>query len=254
MRRLLLVIMLSGSALWAAQSAPQNTHPQASPAKPAPPASSAFVVPAQTTIPLELRSTINSRTAYAGQAVYCDTIYPVTVGDRMVIPVGSYIKGHVTQVVRPGHLKRKAKLGLAFDSITLPNGATRSLRGTLSGFGGAGNETLSADESQVQGGSTKGESAGRVAQSTITGAAIGTIGGALGHHIIRGLGIGTAAGATGGLVSVLITRGDQIVLPAGTSLDLLLAQPLTFEPDEIPPPSPYRRGPALPPSDPGPGA
>jgi hypothetical protein len=254
MRHLLLVLLFSGSTLWAAQTAPQNTHPTAAPAKPATHASWEIVVPARTTIPLELRSVINSRTAFVGQAIYCDTIYPITVRDRMVIPVGSYVKGHITQVVRPGRIKGKARLGLTFDSIVLPNGTTHPVRATLAGLGTTGNEGFSPREGKVQGSGSKGADAGKVAQTTITGAEIGTIAGAAGHDLGKGLGIGSAVGAAGGLIWVLASRGKEIVLPAGTNLDMLLAQPLTFDLDEIPPPSPYRRGPALPPPDPGPGA
>src|SRR3989304_4601791 len=69
------------------------------------PVDSKFVVPAHTVIPLTLKNAINSRTAFVGQAIYCETIYPITVGNRIVIPVGTYVKGAVTQVVRPGRIK-----------------------------------------------------------------------------------------------------------------------------------------------------
>jgi hypothetical protein len=45
---------------------------------------------------------------------------------------------------------------------------------------------------------------------------------------------------------VLATRGKEILLPPGTSLELQLATPLTFERDELEPPSRYDEGPALP--------
>src|SRR5579863_4096611 len=120
-------------------------------------ASGEFVVPTSTTIPVELRVALNSRTAYVGQAIYCDTVYPVTVNNRIVIPAGSYIKGAVTQVVRPGRVKGRAQIGLRFDSITLPNGTTRDLRATLSGFGSTGNEKFNRNEGKVQGDSSKGK-------------------------------------------------------------------------------------------------
>jgi type IV secretion system protein VirB10 len=78
-----------------------------------------------TTIPLALKNTINSRTAFVGQAIYCETIYPIALGNRIVIPVGTYVKGSVTQVVRPGRVKGKSQVGIRFDTITLPNGTTR---------------------------------------------------------------------------------------------------------------------------------
>ncbi len=247
-----LFVALFGAWLWAAQQ--PATAPNPSPA-PAPAAATAnqIVIPADTTIPLELRVTINSRTAYVGQMIYCETVFPITVGNRIVIPVGSYVKGHVTEVKRPGHVKGKAQLGLVFDTLTLPNGTSRPLRAVLSGFGGTGNEGFKRDESKVQGASSKGEDAGKVAQTTITGAEIGTIAGAAGHNVGKGLGIGSAAGAAGGLIWVLASRGKEVVLPSGTNLELQLLSPMQFYSDEVAPPSPYRNGPALPPHEVGPG-
>jgi type IV secretion system protein VirB10 len=207
---------------------------------------SKVTVPANTTIPVVLKNTISSRTAAVGQAIYCETIYPITVGNRIVIPVGSYVKGSVTQVIRPGHVKGKGQIGLRFESITLASGTTRPLRATLSGFAGNGKEGFNPKESKIEGESSKGQDAGRVAETTITGAEIGTIAGAADHSIGKGLGIGSAAGAAGGLIWILASRGKEIVLPSGTSLELQLSTPLTFENDEIDPPSAYQNGPALP--------
>jgi type IV secretion system protein VirB10 len=215
-------------------------------------APSRIVVPADTTIPLVLKNTISSRTASVGQAIYCETIYPITVGNRIVIPVGSYVKGSVTQVVRPGHVKGKAKIGLRFESITLASGTTRPLRATLSGFGGNGKEGFNPKESKIEGESSKGEDAGKVAETTITGTEVGAIAGAGSHHIGKGLGMGSAAGAAGGLIWVLASRGKEIVLASGTNLELQLSAPITFENNEIDPPSPYQEGPALPRHERGP--
>ena len=209
-------------------------------------ASTKIVVPVDTTIPLVLKNTINTRTATVGQAIYCETIYPITVGNRIVIPEGSYVKGSVTQVVRAGHVKGKAQLGLRFDSITLPSGVTRPLRATLSGFGSTGNERFSKKESKIQGESTKGQDARKIAKSTAAGAAVGTISGAIWNNVGRGLEAGSAAGAAEGVIWVLMTKPKEVVLPSGTNLELQLAVPLSFEDYEVEPPSRYQNGPALP--------
>ena len=200
---------------------------------------STLTVPADTTIPLRLMNTINSRTTQPGQAIYCETIFPITVGNRIVIPVGSSVKGSVTKVVRPGHLKGKAQIGIRFDTLILPNGTTRSLRATLSGFGGTGREGFQPKESKIEGASSKGEDAGKVAETTITGAEIGTIAGAASRSPVKGLGIGSLAGAAGGLVWIVASRGKEIVLPSGTNFELQLSAPLTFSRDELDPPSRY---------------
>jgi hypothetical protein len=246
-------LIFATSSLLAAQ---QATHPPAPALSPIARKSGIdkVVVPADTTIPLVLKNIINSRTAYAGEAIYCTTIFPITVGNRIVIPVGTYVKGEVTAVKRAGRLKGKAQLGLRFTTITLPNGTTHALRATLSGFGATGNEGFNREESKVSGESSKGQDAGRVAQTTVAGAEIGTIVGATSGNAVKGLGIGSAAGAAGGLISVLASRGKEIVLPAGTNLELQLNQPLSFDPGELDPPSPDRSGPAIPPRNSGRGA
>lgn len=252
MNRAFWMLVLFSGGLCAAQEAPGPPAASTTPAGHTRAETSKIVVPAETTIPLQLRNTINSRTAYPGQAIYCETIYPITVGDRIVIPVGSYVKGSVTQVVRPGRVKGKAQLSIRFESITLPNGTTRPLRATLSSYGGTGDESFDRTESKVKGSSSKGEDAGKVAQTTITGAEIGTIAGAGSRNVGKGLGVGSAAGAAGGLIWVLASRGKEIVLPPGTNLELQLSVPLSFERDELDPPSEYRHGPEIPRRDPGP--
>jgi len=187
-----------------------------------------MTVPADTRIPLRLENAINSKTAYVGEAIYCRTIYPITVGNRVAIPVGSYVKGSVTQVIHPGRIKGKAKLGLRFDSLTLPSGVTRPLRATLSAFGGNGKEGFDRKEAKIKGASTKGKDAGRIARGTIVGAEIGSIAGISHGRSLKGLGIGSAAGAAAGVIWVLAGHGKQIFLPQGTSLELQLTAPLTL--------------------------
>jgi hypothetical protein len=247
-----LLAFAAGTIVTLAQSpAPVKPESRTASAKPVA-VSSGIIVPVDTTIPVELRNTISTRTASAGDSIYCDTIYPVTVGNRIVIPVGSYVKGSVTQVVRPGRVKGRGQLGLRFDSVTLPNGTTLPLRATLSGYGGNGREGFKKSESKIEGESSKGHDAGTVAQSTVAGAEIGTIAGGLsGGHAIKGLGIGSAAGAGAGAVAVLLSRGKEIVLPPGTNFELQLLAPLRFEAGQVDPPSPYDEGPSLPRRDPG---
>ncbi len=204
--------------------------PVCSPAQPTP---KDIVVPAGTRIPLELESAINSRTAYVGQSVYCRTIFPIVVANRIVIPVGSYVRGSITQVKRPGRIRGKAQLGLRFNWLTLPTGMTKRLRATLSGFSGTGKEGFNPQEAKIKGASSKGKDAGRVARTTVTGAEIGTLAGIGAHHSLEGLGIGSLAGAGAGAIWVMATRGREIVLPRGTDLELRLNAPLDLNAAEL---------------------
>lgn len=254
------VVSLIPSLALAAQSPPTSAAVPSTAVKPAVSASAAsaapgnqIVVPVNTTIPLELRNALSSRTAYEGEAIYCTTIYPITVNSHIVIPVGSYVKGRITQVLRPGRVKGKAQIGLRFEEITLPTGVTKPLRATLSGFGGSGNEGFSPKEGKIKGEGSKGKDAETVGVTAAEGAGIGSIAGISSGHSGAGAGIGAAAGALGGLVYVLATRGKEVVLPQGTNLELELAAPLSFYTDEIDSISSQPSGPELGHRDPGPG-
>jgi hypothetical protein len=208
--------------------------------------SSKIVVPAQTNIPMILINTINTKSAFVGQSIYCESIYPITVGNHIIIPKGSSIRGTVTQVTRPGRVKGRGLLGLRFDELVLPNGTTRHLRASLAGYGSGGDEKFRPNEGKIEGGGSKGKDAEKVARTTLPGAELGTIVGATRGATLEGLGIGSAVGAATGVAWILATRGKDIVLPYGTSLELQLNQPVDFDREEVPPPSNYDAGPLLP--------
>ena len=67
-----------------------------------------------------------------------------------------------------------------------------------------------------------------------------------GHDMLEGLAVGSAIGAAAGVAWILATRGKEIVLPHGTSLELLLGQPVDFDREELEPPSNYDAGPKMP--------
>ena len=68
-------------------------------------------------------------------------------------------------------------------------------------------------------GPSKGRDAKKVGRSSTLGALIGAIAGGTG-----GAGVGAAAGAVAGLANVLVTRGRDAELEAGTQLTIKLNQ------------------------------
>lgn len=212
-----------------------------------------IVVPAKTQIPLALSSAISSRTAYVGEPIYCQSVYPIDIGNRIVIPVGTYIKGTVTEVQRAGHIHRRSRMGLRFDSMILPSGFTKVFAGTLAGFAGNGKEGFKKTESRIEGAGDKAKDAETVVLSSAEGAGIGSIAGISGGHSGVGAATGAVGGAIVGTVFVLASRGKEILLPAGTNLQLELIRPLIFYRYQVDPPSNSPAGPAFPKRDPGPG-
>jgi hypothetical protein len=61
--------------------------------QPAVPGPDAITVPEGTKIPLRLENAISTKSARPGDGVYLRTVFPVTVDNTMVIPVGTYVQG-----------------------------------------------------------------------------------------------------------------------------------------------------------------
>lgn len=201
-------------------------------ARPEPDPAAEYVVSSGTHVLLRLTNSLNTKLSAAGDQVYLETAAPVYVHGRLIIPVGSYVTGTVTESHQAGRVKGKAGLNLRIDTLTLPNGVARDFRSRV---GGASESGKVGPEGQIEGSGGKGHDAGTVAQTTAAGAGIGSVIGAASGHAMRGLGIGSAAGAAAGLASILASRGADVVLPRGSTLELVLERDLQYFADEISP-------------------
>ena len=63
-----------------------------------------FVVTPGTKVPLALINSVSTKHSAEGDRVYLETVFPIMVNGRIVIPPGSYVAGTVTQVKRPGRV------------------------------------------------------------------------------------------------------------------------------------------------------
>ena len=201
-----------------------------------PPASSApgdvpesVTVPAGTKIPLTLKQGITTKNAHAGDPVYAQTAFPITQNDQVVIPAGTFVRGEIQRVQRPGHVKGRAELLMSFNSLIYPNGYTVILPGAVHGTPGSQENDVKGQEGTIQGGSNKGKDAGKIATGSIAGAAIGAIAGDG-----KGAAIGAGTGAALGLATVLFTRGPEIQLNVGDSIEMVLERNLTLTEEKIP--------------------
>jgi len=178
---------------------------------------SAIVIPKGTVIPIQLIAKLSTKTLKEGDGVYGMTIFPITVNNEIVIPVGSNVKGKVTQVQRPGKVKGKAGLALSFQTLILPSGSTIPLYASLVGS----SEATTSAEGKLEGESSKVDDVTTVAKTTAVPAVIGGV--VSGQ---RGARVGAGAGAAVGLATVLMTRGKDIVLDKGSTLEIVLDRPL----------------------------
>ncbi len=197
---------------------------KAQPPKPDPAAAPDVTVPAGTKIPLILKQGINTKSARPGDPVYAQTSFPITQNNEIVIPAGTFVQGEVRRVVRPGRVKGRAELQMSFTSMIFPNGYTILLPGAVQNTPGSKDNSVKGKEGTIEGPGGKGKDAGTIAETTLPGAGIGAI--ASGGE---GAAIGAASGGVIGLATVLLTRGPEVQLGAGDSVEMVLEGSLNLD-------------------------
>ena len=198
--------------------------------KPAP--SAKVTVPTGTHLPLVLHNAISTRSARPGDPVYFETVFPVMVDGKVVIPAGSYVSGEVTQAKRAGKIKGKAQIAIKLTTMILPDAYEVNLAAMPSNVGTGGGESAN-NEGTITGDSDKASDVGTVIRTTAAGTGIGAGVGAAAGHVGEGAGIGAAAGAAAGLAAVLFSRGPDAELPRGTTLDAILDRPIVLDASKV---------------------
>ena len=197
------------------------------------PVSAPYTVETGTKMPLALINSISTKHSAEGDRVYLETVFPVLVSGRIVIPVGSWVTGTVTQIKKPGRVKGKGELYVRFDSLTLPNGVTRDFRGRIGTLDGTAKSEVDRSEGKVRSEGNKAGDARTVGEAAAAGASVGVIAGGAAGNYGMGAGIGAAAGAAAGMMGVLLSRGPDAVLAKGQTLEMVLDRPISFEDGDL---------------------
>ena len=206
---------------------PPANPPAAAPAPHQAPSSDLVLVPSGTRIGVILENGISTASAKPGDSVYFRTSFPITINNKVVVPVGSYLRGEVTDSKRPGHVKGKGELRIHLNTMIFPNGYTVDLNAAPHSTD-SGSNTKTDSEGKITGPGGKGKDAQTIATTTAAGAGIGAIadGG-------KGAGIGAGIGGVAGLAAVLLSRGPDAQLPRGSSMDLVLERDLQLDANQI---------------------
>ena len=193
------------------------------------PVAKTLEIPAGTKVLLTIRSAINTKTAQTGDGVYLQSSFPVIANGRAVIPAGVYVQGVVDSVERHIRIKGPAKLTMHFTSIIFPNGSVVEIPGQVNSLPGSDGPKVKGDEGTVQQSSSVGDVAKAAGQGAAIGAGVGGISGGVNGHPVEGLGLGAAAGGVVGAAVSLFTHGNDINIPSGTPIEMVLQRPLVLE-------------------------
>lgn len=228
------IALLLPPCLSSAQSAPTNPVNQApSASQETEGAGRTYTVPAGTKVLLSLKSGVNTKTARPGDGVYLVSSFPVIVGSHVLIPTGVYVQGVVDMVERPGRVKGRAKLLMHFTTMIFPNGQVVAIPGTVNNLPGSGGASVKGDEGTIEQAGSKGKDAGDIARGGVIGATGGVIGGAAAGNPAEAAAIGGLAGLAGGVIYTLLTRGNEVIIPEGTSLEMVMQRPLVLQASQL---------------------
>ena len=158
-------------------------------------------IPVGTEIDVRLIDGLSSGRNQVEDRFLATTIVDLQLGERVVIPAGSELRGIVSSVDKAGRVDRKAGLTLAFDRITL-DGREREMRGIVT--------------DTIEGKGVKGEVA-KIGTAAGAGAIIGGILGGM-----KGAMAGILIGG-GGIVAA--TPGKDVEIAPGTIFRVRLDSP-----------------------------
>ncbi|MGE0359413.1 MAG: hypothetical protein AB7H93_03195 [Vicinamibacterales bacterium] len=204
----------AGGSMWETRPAveaetPERAAPAPEPEPAAPPAPEfvELTVPADAVMGLQLETTVSSERAKVEDAVEARVTRDVRVGGRVAIPAGSLVHGTVTDVVRGGKVRERARLSVRFHTVVMDNGDRLALR---------------TDAITREGASPGRESAAKIGGAAVGGAILGAI---LGGG--KGAAIGAGVGAGGGTAAVMAGERNTVTIPAGSTVSVRIQQPVT---------------------------
>jgi hypothetical protein len=170
------------------------------------------VIPSGYEFPITLTTELSTETSRVGDRVIGRVAQNLTHDGRIVVAQGSQVQGTVTAVDDrdPGQ-EGRSYLQLDFDTLLLTNGTQYPIDAELSQY----QARFENDDDDTLRGAAVGAGAGAVIGQVLGGDTEATVLGAV---------IGGAAGA----VIQSQTTGQDVVVPAGTTLWLSVNQPLTI--------------------------
>ncbi len=175
---------------------------------------------------LRMENSLNTRTAQEGDYVYLRTAVPIALGGQIAVPAGSYVQGVVTESKRSGRVKGRAQLAIRLETLTLASGKVYKFSPHLSAVeSGESGQKVVGSENAIEQAPGKGQDAKSIAILAGTGAAIGGIA----DQSWKGAGIGAGVGSAVGLATVLLTRGKEVELRQGSTLDVVFDRPVSLE-------------------------
>jgi len=162
-----------------------------------------ITIPEGATFPLVLETAISSERSSSGDLVVARLAEDVRVGEKVVVPTGSELRGRVSAAVPSGRVKTRARLAFDFDTLVL----------------GGKEHSVGTSPIDITAGSTHKKDAATIGIGAGAGAIIGAI-----VDGKKGAGIGALIGGATGTGVVLTNTGKEVTLGSGTHMTVRLTR------------------------------
>jgi hypothetical protein len=193
----------SATASQATAVSDKNNHAQAA---------SASQLQSGSTVQAELTKPLDARKNKAGDEVVAKTTHDVKSNGHVVVPKGSKLIGHITEVKAHGKDQANSELGIAFDHAVLKNGTEMPMALGIQAIGRAQASAAAMEDDTMAGGSAgaMGSSGGRASGGGggVLGGVRSTAGGVVNTAGSTAGAATSAAGSAGGAVSGPLASGS----------------------------------------------
>lgn len=231
--RIVMTLLLLSALAWGQSSSSAQTNPSVASVASGENAN-LLMIPAGTKVPIVLKQTISTKNTREGDAVYAETTFPVVVNERIVIPAGTYVQGRISRIQRAGRVKGRAEVLMHFTTLIYPSGYTVMLPGALQSAPGADKASIKDQEGTVRQDGQTGEKTTKAAEQGIAGAGAGAVIGGLTTGSRGAAGLGAGMGGAVGVALALLSRGSDVKLEAGTTVEMVIQRPVTLDARRIP--------------------
>src|SRR5712671_110 len=231
----------------------QSTSQDAVAAANSAPEATIVAVPVGTRIALVLTQPIQTRYVHRGDDIYAQTTSPVTSGNEVVIPPGTFVQGKVDKFERRGG---RGEIHLQSMSITFPDGYVTPIAGPITLESSDGYALKDPGKGRMIGafalpaaglglGALIGRSVANSQPNTITSTlppgCTGPPPGCLSSSLttppdrLKSTAIGSMVGlAVGGVVSLaLVLNTHHFFLDVGSPVEMVLQHPISLQRDEV---------------------
>jgi hypothetical protein len=179
----------------------------------------ASALPVGTAIRMKLETPLYTGSTKAGDTFSGRVLEDVKLNNKIVLPVGATLQGHVVQVTEPRRIKGKPTIQLRPEFVTLPNGHKYAVSAAVVDTNNI-NGTNVDDEGRIKGPGHGDHDVMEVGAGAGGGAIIGALAGGA-----KGSLIGAGIGVVGTTVHWL-TKHNYAYLPAGSEIIFELSHPM----------------------------